>query len=230
MDLRMTPYTVLATASGKDVSDATGLVQMVPDCLAISKIIEKYRDIKSFFIHEHPDPSPLRFSPKVLQNFVKSCAGYCVVTYILGIGDRHLDNLMVCSDGRLFHIDFGYILGKDPKPFPPPMRIVKEMIDAMGGYGSESYQTFQKLCCEAYNVLRKSTNLFLSLFHLMVGARIPDMIDDYEKSMLKLEERFRLDLSDEQAVQHIQQTIHDSASAVMPQVMETAHRIAAAFK
>ena len=81
-----------------------------------------------------------------------------------------------------------------------------------------------------HRLLRKSTNLFLSLFHLMVGARIPDMIDDYEKSMLKLEERFRLDLSDEQAVQHIQQTIHDSASAVMPQVMETAHRIAAAFK
>jgi len=33
--------------------------------------------------------------------------------------------------GHLFHIDFGYILGHDPKPYPPPMKIVKEMIDAM---------------------------------------------------------------------------------------------------
>ena len=46
----------MTTATSEDVSDATGLVQMVPDCLAISKIIDKYRDIKSFFIHEHPDP------------------------------------------------------------------------------------------------------------------------------------------------------------------------------
>ena len=42
-----------------------------------------------------------------------------------------------------FHIDFGYILGKDPKPFPPPMKLCKEMVEGMGGQDSEYFFSFQ---------------------------------------------------------------------------------------
>lgn len=76
--------------------------------------------------------------PDVIDTWVKSCAGYSVITYLLGVGDRHLDNLMVTPQGHLFHIDFSYILGNDPKPFPPPMKLCREMIDAMGGSGFQA--------------------------------------------------------------------------------------------
>ena len=69
-----------------------------------------------------------------------------------------------------------------------------------------------------------SMYVFYYLFQLMVDARIPDISSDPEKAMLKLQEKFRLDLNDEEAMQWMQKLINDSASALMPQVMETAHR------
>ena len=64
------------------------------------------------------------------------------------------------------------------------------MVEAMGGSDSPYYRAFRTYCCEAYNILRKSASLILSLFHLMAGAAIPDVRQDPEKAMLKLQVLF----------------------------------------
>jgi phosphatidylinositol 3-kinase len=85
-----------------------------------------------------------------------------VITYLLVVGDRHLDNLLITAAGHLFHIDFGFI-GRDPKPYPPPFKLCSEMIAAMGGEDSKDFGLFKTLCVEAYNNLRKNANLVHSL-------------------------------------------------------------------
>ena len=104
------------------------------------------------------------------------------------------------------------------------MKLCKEMVEAMGGAESQDYGRFKSICCEAYNILRKSSNLILNLFHLMAGASIPAIASNPEKGILKLQEKFRLDLDDEEAIQFFQTLINESVSALFPQMLETMYK------
>jgi len=72
------------------------------------------RSILKFIEDNNPDKEKKK---KAIENFKLSCAGYCVATYIIGIGDRHSDNIMITKEGHFFHIDFGHFLGNFKKKF-----------------------------------------------------------------------------------------------------------------
>jgi phosphatidylinositol 3-kinase len=217
--LKLTPYRVLAT----DVD--TGLVQFVETALPLASIFKSYGAIINFFQQFKGDPSaPYGVSPDVMETYIRSCAGYCVMTYLLGVGDRHPDNVLLKPSGHLFHIDFAYILGRDPKPFAPPLRLSQEMVDGMGGFGSLTYKKFLSYCFSAFLILRRSANLFLNLFSLMKDSTLPDILIEPDKVVSKVQERFRLDLSEEEAVHYLQCVISDSLSAFIPLVYDSVHK------
>ena len=110
IDLKMNPYKVLAT------NDQVGFIQVVENSATMSSIHKEKGTLGSLddtsisdFLKKY-NPEKKDFD-KAKDNFLRSCAGYCVATYIMGIGDRHSGNIMITKSGVLFHIDFGHILG-----------------------------------------------------------------------------------------------------------------------
>ena len=52
-----------------------------------------------------------KFTSSNLKNLVASAAGSYIASFVLGVRDRHYDNVLIRDDGTLFHIDFGYVMG-----------------------------------------------------------------------------------------------------------------------
>ncbi|KAI0648895.1 atypical/PIKK/PI3K protein kinase [Trametes meyenii] len=203
LDLKLSPYDVLATGPSQ------GMVQFVPS-KTIAAIVSEHGTLLNYLRANYPDEGSVGtygVEPGVIDTFVRSCAGYCVMTYLLGVGDRHLDNLLLAPDGHFFHVDFGYILGRDPKPLAPPVKICKEMVDAMGGVQSVHYQRFKSFCFTAFSILRKSANLILNLVTLMVDANIPHIKQrDVHEQVLG---KFCLEMTEEQAIEHFERLLND---------------------
>ncbi|CBN77334.1 putative phosphatidylinositol 3-kinase [Ectocarpus siliculosus] len=226
LDLKLKSYRVLAT------SLTTGMIEFVPGSVPMSAVLATHNNsVLDFLRHHNADPGgPLGMKREALDNFTRSCAGSCVVTYLLGVGDRHLDNLMLLPEGVLFHIDFGYLFGKDPKLMPPPFRLTKEMVEAMGGTEAPHYTVFKSLCCQAYRHLRKSAHQYLNLLSLMSGAGIKDLADDPAAVLQLVQDRFKLDLTDEQADAHFLSLVSQSMTALAPRVLEVMHQIRVAAR
>ena len=77
--------------------------------------------------------------------------------------------------GHFFHIDFGFIMGADPKPFPPTMKLCKEMVEGMGGRKGSYYHEFRDFCCVVYNLLRRHGEIFIKMLLLMEPANMKDI-------------------------------------------------------
>ena len=160
------------------------------------------------------------------ENFLKSCAGYCVATFVMGIGDRHNDNIMLKRTGELFHIDFGHFLGnfkwkygikreRAPFVFTPAFAAV------LGGEGSRTYNRFVDLAVSAFNVLRKNSSLLVTLFSLMVSCGIPEL--QREEDISYLRDNLMSGESDEVAGQRLREIITQCLHTRSTQLNDAVH-------
>uniref|UniRef100_A0A8C2A031 phosphatidylinositol-4,5-bisphosphate 3-kinase n=1 Tax=Cyprinus carpio TaxID=7962 RepID=A0A8C2A031_CYPCA len=195
LDLRIVPYGCLATG------DHSGLIEVVSSADTIANIQKTSSNMaaaaafnKDALLNWLKDKNSGDALDKAIEEFTLSCAGYCVATYVLGIGDRHSDNIMVRSTGQLFHIDFGHILGNFKSKFGikrerVPFILTHDFIHVIQQgktSNTEKFGNFRQYCEEAYLILRKNGNLFITLFALMLTAGLPELTSVKDIQYLKV--------------------------------------------
>uniref|UniRef100_A0A673HQC2 phosphatidylinositol-4,5-bisphosphate 3-kinase n=1 Tax=Sinocyclocheilus rhinocerous TaxID=307959 RepID=A0A673HQC2_9TELE len=217
LDLRIVPYGCLATG------DRSGLIEVVSSADTIANIQKTSSNMaaaaafnKDALLNWLKDKNSGDALDKAIEEFTLSCAGYCVATYVLGIGDRHSDNIMVRSTGQLFHIDFGHILGNFKSKFGikrerVPFILTHDFIHVIqqGKTGNtEKFGNFRQYCEEAYLILRKNGNLFITLFALMLTAGLPELTS--VKDIQYLKDSLALGKTDEEALKQFRQKFDEA--------------------
>uniref|UniRef100_A0AAQ5YUT3 phosphatidylinositol-4,5-bisphosphate 3-kinase n=1 Tax=Amphiprion ocellaris TaxID=80972 RepID=A0AAQ5YUT3_AMPOC len=217
LDLRIVPYGCLATG------DRAGLIEVVSSADTIANIqltssnvaaaAAFNKDALLNWLKERNSGDDL---DRAIEEFTLSCAGYCVATYVLGIGDRHSDNIMVRSTGQLFHIDFGHILGnfkskfgikRERVPFILTHDFIHVIQQGKTGY-TEKFGSFRQYCEEAYLILRKNGNLFITLFALMLTAGLPELTS--VKDIQYLKDSLALGKTDDEALKQFRQKFDEA--------------------
>ena len=158
MGIRCVAYPVLVTDRG-------GWIQM----LHAKTLYELGNNLSMHVFNQFPNTPPKHTRDK----FRKSVVGSCILSHLIGVGDRHLQNI-VCHDGEIVHIDFSYMLGHDPK-IPQPLRVTTPMIEMMGGKESNCYKLFLDEVQLAFQHIARHGPLWCTLLEYVAHAELYDL-------------------------------------------------------
>jgi phosphatidylinositol 3-kinase len=105
------------------------------------------------------------------------------------------------------------------------------MIEGMGGLNSSNFNNFKILCCKTFNILRRFSNIILLFFKMMTESNIKHLSGDCEINIHKIiEKNLKLDLTDEEANEYMEQLIQSNLKNLIPVVIDKFHTLAQFFK
>ncbi|CAG5135348.1 unnamed protein product [Candidula unifasciata] len=172
LPLWIKPYKIVVT------SRDSGMIESVLNSVSLHQIKKHSKmSLRDYFIHEFGPVTSEEFLT-AQKNFVESCAGYCLVCYLLQLKDRHNGNILLDSEGHIIHIDFGFILsispGKNLGFENSPFKLTHEFVEVMGGLGSDMFEYFKILMLQGFVASRKHMDKILPLVEIMqTGSQLP---------------------------------------------------------
>ncbi|KAI9146005.1 hypothetical protein BKA69DRAFT_1024549 [Paraphysoderma sedebokerense] len=163
----------------------------------IDVVLPKFPSVfHEWFRESFPEPTSW-FSSRLA--YTRTAAVMSMVGFVLGLGDRHLENILFDeTTGDTVHVDFNCLFEKGltfAVPECVPFRLTHNMVDAMGITGYEG--VFRKCCEISLNILRGNKELLLNILETFLY----DPLCEWSKKKADLEKSGEIE--NEQAMKHI---------------------------
>ncbi|CCF50081.1 hypothetical protein NDA11_004605 [Ustilago hordei] len=220
-------------------SENSGLMETITDAVSVhsikkeaySRMSEEDKSagytLYDYFLSAH-GPSTCASFNRARERFMESLAGYSIISYLLQIKDRHNGNILVDGDGRLIHIDFGFMLGISPGGVgfeAAPFKMPQEYIDILGGLESAKFEEFKVLMRQGFRDVRKHAERIIMLVELMAkDSKLPCFaLGDLTATNLR--DRFQLALSQTQCDEFVDKLILSSAGSAFTRLYDMYQRL-----
>ncbi|CEP17686.1 hypothetical protein [Parasitella parasitica] len=129
---------------------------------------------------------------KKSTSFARSLAVTSIIGYIIGLGDRHLDNILLdFRSGEVIHIDYNVCFEKGKRLRVPelvPYRLTQNLYGALGITGVDGQ--FKAAAEETLRVLRKHKEVLITL----LDAFVYDPLVDWESEAMETGHRQMMEL------------------------------------
>lgn len=139
--------------------------------IKVDKFIEICHNFKPVFRHFFYENFNTSYS--LLERrlaYTRSCATSSMIGYILGLGDRHVHNILIDKHtAEVIHIDLGIAFEQGkilPTPETVPFRLTRDIIDGFGPCGVEG--TFRKCAETTLKVLRANKESILTILEVLM--------------------------------------------------------------
>ncbi|XP_044259527.1 DNA-dependent protein kinase catalytic subunit-like [Tribolium madens] len=114
------------------------------------------------------------------NNFIKSYAVMCASHWIVGVGDRHLSNSLIClNSGKVLSIDFGHAFGTAtqilPVPELVPFRLTPHIVNLMEPLGATGL--FREIMVHCLRSLRTNSASLLSTMNVFIEEPSLDWLE-----------------------------------------------------
>ncbi|ETS84314.1 hypothetical protein PFICI_02339 [Pestalotiopsis fici W106-1] len=171
------------------VPNYNSLAQMMKDATMSDKNTKIFTDsvlgmfppvLPFWFISQFPNSSAW-FAARL--RYTRSCAVMSMVGTILGLGDRHGENVLLEEgNGGVFHVDFNCLFDKGltfAQPERVPFRLTHNMVAAMGAHGYEG--PFRKCSELTLSILRQQEETLMTILEAFIYDPTLDLQKDKKR-------------------------------------------------
>ncbi|KAJ3568764.1 hypothetical protein NP233_g5503 [Leucocoprinus birnbaumii] len=159
----------------KDADDHTAATLFVKNILP--KQVFPFLMFHEWFLETFPEPSAWLTSR---MTYGRTAAVMSMVGFILGLGDRHCENILLDTNtGDVVHVDFNCLFEKGKSLETPervPFRLTQNLVDGLGVTGVEGF--FRTACEVTLQLLRDNKDSLMNVLDSFIHDPLVEWEDE----------------------------------------------------